>query len=192
MAIDMIENNELGAFREGRLGWSQFIDDKYKNYTGAEDFYNLFGSRKEKKTNIRQEVRAKYADLPTDCDNIAKSIEIINTDLQTLLKQKQNVQQRERQDETNIILGEYKKLAIRQDCESKKAAATKEAEREATLSTLTKLTETSVGKAQEELTGLQAAVAGTGDTAKDANKKLLIYGGVGIAALVIIALILKK
>ena len=48
MAIDMIENNELGALAPSRLGLREFADDKwaYKNYTGGEDFFNLFGSRK--------------------------------------------------------------------------------------------------------------------------------------------------
>ncbi len=50
MAIDMIENNDLGALAPSRLGLREFADDNwaYKNYTGGEDFFNLFGSRKEK------------------------------------------------------------------------------------------------------------------------------------------------
>ena len=56
MAIDMIENNELGALAKSRLGdIKQFTDEnqKFKNFSGNEDvfqkvdineeFENLFG-----------------------------------------------------------------------------------------------------------------------------------------------------
>lgn len=59
MAIDMIENNELGTFTEGRLGLNQFVDEGYTNYTGGEDFFNLFGSKKRKK---RREEEAKVVE----------------------------------------------------------------------------------------------------------------------------------
>jgi hypothetical protein len=67
MAIDMIENNDLGTFTEGRLGFRQFADEKFSNYTGGEDFFNLFGSRKAKKSAFRDSVRQKYQNLPSDC-----------------------------------------------------------------------------------------------------------------------------
>ena len=42
----MIEDNELGALAPSRLGLNEFVDDQwaYRNYTGSEDFFNLFGS----------------------------------------------------------------------------------------------------------------------------------------------------
>lgn len=186
MAIDMIENNELGTFTEGRLGFSQFADEKNVNYTGAEDFFNLFGSRNRKKSAIRDGVKNKYQDLPSDCDNIQRSIDLISNDVSTLLKQKPNLNQREALDESNIILGQYKRLQIQQNCEAVAAQKAREEEKASTLATLTQLTESSVGQAQKELTTAKSSVAGI------PTKNLLIYGGVGLAAIVFIALILKK
>lgn len=189
MAIDSIENNELAALAPSRLGLGQFIDEPYSNYTGGEEFYNLFGSRRQKKSAIRDAVRAKYVSLPTNCEGIQQSIDIISTDAQTLLKQKSNLNQREALDETNIILGEYKRRQIEQNCE--KLIAQKEAERVQafTLDQLTGLGDVSVQKAQQELAGLKASGAsGTGIN----TKNLLIYGGVGIAVLIGIVLIIRK
>jgi hypothetical protein len=186
MAIDMIENDDLGTFAEGRLGFRQFADEKSSNYTGGEDFYNLFGSRKAKKSAFREAVRQKYQNLPSDCERVQNSIDLISNDVQTLLKQKSSLEVRERLDESNIILGEYKRLQIQQNCEAVASQKAKQEDRESTLATLTQLTESSVGQAKTELTTAKSAVAGI------PTKNLLIYGGVGVAALILIALILKK
>ena len=190
MAIDMIENNELGALASSRLGMKQFADEQYKNYTGDEDFYNLFGSRAKKKENYKEEVRQKYAKLPTDCANIQKSIDIISADVEVLLKQKQNLRQKQMLVETNYILGEFKKKQIQQDCQAVLEKTKTEAERAATLDTLAQLGDVSVQKAQAELAGLKAGE--DGQTAGLDTKKLLIYGGIGVAALIGITLILRK
>jgi hypothetical protein len=186
MAIDMIENNDLGAFAEGRLGFRQFADEGNSNYTGSEDFYNLFGSRNAKKSRYRDAVKSKYQDLPSDCARIQNSIDLISNDIATLLKQKSTLQQRETLDESNIILGQFKRLQIQQNCEQLAAEAAKKEQQESTLATLTQLTEASVGQAQKELTTAKSSIAGV------PTKNLLIYGGVGLAAIVFIALILKK
>lgn len=191
MAIDMIERNDFGNFTEGRLGWKQFADEGYKNYTGGEDFYNLFGSRKGKKRTIREEVRAKYATLSTDCANIQTSIDVISNDIATLLKQKANLQQREALDESNKVLGEFKNRQIIQGCQQVLAQKEAETKRTETLDTLTKLSDISVGKAQQELAGLAPQEGGQGDFLKK-NKNLLIYGGLGLVGLVVIALILRR
>lgn len=190
MAIDMIEQNESGAFTEGRLGRSNFADEHFRNYTGGEDFFNLFGSRKKKKSAFREAIRTKYADLKVDCLNIQRSIDIVNNDLQTLLKQKSDLRQREQLDETNLVLGELKKRQIDQDCEAKLAALIKQQEREGTLRDIQSLTETSVGKAQQELAGLGGQLSG-GSNWMQQNRNLLIYGGIGIAAVVVLAIVIK-
>ena len=102
------------------------------------------------------------------------------------MKQKSSLEVRERLDESNIILGEYKRLQIQQNCEGLAAQKAKQEERESTLATLTQLTESSVGQAKTELTTAKSGVAGI------PTKNLLIYGGVGVAAFILIALILKK
>ena len=191
MAIDMIENNELGVFTEGRLGFRQFADET-RNYTGSEDFFNLFGSRNKKKATFREQVRARYDSFPTECSNIQTSIDAISNDVATLLKQKVTLEQRERLDETNKVLGEYKNKQILQGCEALKEQDKQEKDRASTLDTLTKLSDVSVSKAQSELQGLIPSEAGAKGDFVSKNKNLLIYGGVGVVGLVIIALILKR
>ena len=191
MAIDMIESNELAALAPSRLGLKQFADEGFKNYAGGEDFFNLFGSRRRKKSAIRDAVVAKYKDLPTDCANIQTSIDIIANDVATLLKQKSNLQQREALDETNIILGQFKAIKVQNRCEEVKAEQKREQVKADTLKTLQELGDVSVQKAQAELQGLQAGTEGAAGGQID-TKKILIYGGIGLAVLVGIALILRK
>ena len=178
MAIDMIENNELGVFTEGRLGLRQFADET-RNYTGSEDFYNLFGSRNKKKSTFREQVRAKYDSYPTDCANVQTSIDAISNDVATLLKQKTTLEQREKLDETNKVLGDYKNKQILQGCEALKEQEKQEKERASTLDTLTKLSDVSVGKAQAELQGLVPSEAGANGYFVSKIKILLIHGGLG-------------
>jgi hypothetical protein len=194
MAIDMIENNELGALAPSRLGLNEFVDDKwaYKNYTGEEDFFNLFGSRKRKMDKYTSWARAKFENLSTDCENVQKSIDIINNELQLLLKQKQTLNVKTQIKETNQILAEFKKAQIEQDCEKKEAQAKAEREKEQTLSTLTQLSDISVGKAQQELAGLQAGAAPSDAASQDQMKKYLMYGGIGLGAILLIFLIARR
>ena len=194
MAIDMIENNELAALAPSRLGLKEFADDQwvYKNYTGDDDFYNLFGSRKAKISKYEGWARDKFANLPTDCENIQKSIDIINNELQLLLKQKQDLNVKTQIKETNIILADFKKQQIQQDCEKKLLEAKTAKEKAETLSTLTQLSDVSVGKAQQELAGLQAGASPEEAAAQANMKKYLIYGGIGLGAVLLIALIARR
>lgn len=187
MAIEMIENNELAALAPSRLGLNEFQDDNwvYRNYTGDSEFFNLFGSRKAKVERYTQTAKSKLENLPTDCESIQKSIDLINNELQGLLKQKKTLSVKTQVDAANKILSQYKALQISQDCEKKAAEQQSQAQQEQTLSTLSKLSETSVGKAQEELKGLQGA--GGTDTSK-----MLLYGGLGLAALIGIILIARR
>lgn len=195
MAIDMIENNELGALAPSRLGLKQFADDDswvYKNYTGSDDFYNIGGSRKRKIEKYSSWAKAKFEDLPTDCENIQRSIDIINNELTSLLKQKQTLNIKTQIKETNLILAEYKKTQLLQDCEKKAQEAKTAKEREQTLATLTQLSDVSVGKAQQELAGLQSGAAPE-QAASDAQmKKYLLYGGIGLGAVLLIFLIARR
>ena len=71
MAIDMIENNELAALDTSRVGNDRcFVDEKSQNYlgfTGEEDFYNLFGSKKRKASiaQVEQDANEKWARYDT-------------------------------------------------------------------------------------------------------------------------------
>jgi len=194
MAIDMIENNELGALAPSRLGLREFADDNwaYKNYTGGEDFFNLFGSRKTKKEKYSSWARAKFENLLTDCDNIQRSIDIINNELQLLVKQKQTLNIKTQINETNQILAEYKRQQLQQDCEKKLTEAKTAVEREQILDTLTKLSDVSVGKAQQELAGLQAGLSPEEAASQAKMKNYLLYGGLGFGAILLFALISRR
>lgn len=194
MAIDMIENNELGALAPSRLGLREFADDKwaYKNYTGGDDFFNLLGSRKKKMEKYSSWARTKFENLSTDCDKIQGSIEIINNEIQLLLKQKQTLNIKTQLKETNQILADFKRTQIEQDCERILTQAKSEKEREQTLATLTQLSDVSVGKAQQELAGLQAGLSPQEASSQANMKKYLLYGGIGLGAILLIALITKK
>jgi hypothetical protein len=194
MAIDMIENNELGALAPSRLGLREFADDKwaYKNYTGGEDFFNLLGSRKKKIEKYSSWAKTKFENLPDDCENVQKSIDIINNELQLLLKQKQTLNIKTQIKETNQILADYKRAQIQQDCERKELEAKTLREREQTLSTLTQLSDVSVGKAQQELAGLQAGLSPEEAASQAKMKNYLLYGGLGLAAILVVVLISRK
>lgn len=194
MAIDMIENNELGALAPSRLGLREFADDNwvYKNYTGGDDFYNLLGSRKAKIEKYSAWAKTKFEGLATDCENIQRSIDIISNELASLLKQKQTLNIKTQIKETNLILADYKKMQIEQDCEKKAIEAKTAQEREQTLSTLTQLSDISVGKAQQELAGLQAGLSPQDAAAQDQTKKYLLYGGIGLGAILLIFLIARR
>lgn len=194
MAIDMIENNELGALAPSRLGLREFADDKlaYKNYTGGEDFFNLLGSRKKKIEKYSSWARTKFENLSTDCDKIQGSIDIINNEIQLLLKQKQTLNIKTQIKETNQILADYKRAQIQQDCERKELEVKTLREREQTLSTLTQLSDVSVGKAQQELAGLQAGLSPEEAASQAKMKKYLLYGGLGLAAILVVVLISRK
>lgn len=192
MAIDMIENDELGVFSVGRLGLRQFADEN-RNYTGSEDFYNVVGRRKEKKQTFREQARERYLNFPTDCTRIQASIDRISNDIATLLKQKATLEQREKLEETNKILGDFKNQQILQGCEALQAQQSLAEERASTIDTLTQLSDVAVGKAQSDFKNILPTGDGGGaDDFLKKNKNLLIYGGIGIVGLVVIALILNR
>ena len=205
MSIEMIENSELAALSNSRLGNRNFIDEgqrrmginskqEYACFTGEDDLYNLFGSRNKKKANFRTAQNLLYKDLKTDCDNIQTSIDIVSNDVATLLKKRSDLETRERLDSANAVLGDFKKKQIANKCEEVKAAALKESERTKSLELLTSISDSTVDKAKGDLAGLTAADAkgGSEATVGGINKKVLIYGGIGLGVLVVAAIIIRR
>lgn len=188
MAIDSIENNELAALAPSRLGLRQFANDgakgmpKMLNFTGTDDFVNLFGSRVAKKSNYRQEVRNLYGAIPTDCQAIRDKIEIIQADYETFVKRsagRVTLEIKEKMDETTKVLGEHKSALIKYGCQKQEAQAQAEvaqAKASQTLETLTKLGESQVSAAKADLLG-----TATPQQAGGMNKNIIIFGVVGVA-----------
>jgi hypothetical protein len=214
MAIDMIERSELHA--TSRLGGGKrFIDDKNLNFTGGEDFFNLFGSRKKKKSLARQQVLNKYQSLPTDCASIGTSIEIVTSDLETLVRRsgnKANLEIREKIDETNAVLGELKSISLKQKCGKVEAMERAAQEKSETLGLLKSLGESQVEASKKDIgsgsgSGISSVFGGlfggqdkkgidisTSDGQSEAtskNKKLLLYGAIGVASIIVVAIIVK-
>lgn len=197
MAIDMIENNELSALSPSRLGVRQFVTDgkkgmpKMLNFTGTDDFVNLFGSRIAKKSAFRQDVRKKYGAIPTSCDAINQQIEVVSSDLEALVKRsasRTTLEIKEQMDETNKVLAELKSALIKSGCKAEMAQQAKvEAEQKAakTLETLSQLGEKQVSAAKSELLG------GTTDGGTSKGK-ILLFGGIAVAAIVGIYLYKKN
>lgn len=198
MAIDMLEYNELGALAPMRIGGNtSFVDENdvtpCRSFTGEDDFYNLFGSKKRKDSvaQVEKDANAKWSqydqktcggielllsDTQVEIERITKMMASNNGfDLPIQLKIARNAQ------------ANAKMLQNQYDCVRKAEQAKIEEERKSSLDALTKISDLTVDKAKQDLLGTdKSGSAGAG------NKKLLMYGGIGLGALVVIALIARR
>jgi multidrug efflux pump subunit AcrB len=200
MAIDMIEQNELGALAPSRVGNDRcFVDEKSRSYlgfTGEEDFYNLFGSQKRKASvaQVEKDARAKWASYDTKtCGGIDLLLQDAMVERERITKQMAQGGGFELPVQMKIVVeaeSNAKRLRNQYDCVKKAAEEEKEKNRTSFLNTLRTESDTAVDKAKNDLLGL--------DMGKDEkneggiNKNLLLYGGIGLGALVVIALIFRK
>jgi hypothetical protein len=197
MAIDMLENNELGALAPMRIGGNtSFLDENtkpaYRNFTGEDEFFNLFGSKKRKDSvaQVEKDEAAKWAQYDTKtCGGIDLLISDTQVQIETITKRMANengfdlpIQLRAARE----AQGRAKTLQNQYDCIKKAEEAKIEAERKSSLDALTKISDLTVDKAKQDLLGTDASAAG------GSNKKLLLYGGIGLAALVAIAFIARR
>jgi hypothetical protein len=200
MAVDMIENNELSALAPSRVGNDRcFVDEKsqsYLGFTGEEQFYNLFGSQKRKQSiaQVEKDAKAKWAQYDTKtCGGIQLLIDDAQVEIERITKMMASNNGFDLPIQLKFARNaqaEAKKLQNQYDCVNKLAKEKVEAERKALLDTLTNVSDTAVNKAKGDLVGLDM---GTPEkSVGGVNKNLLIYGGIGLGALVVIALILKK
>lgn len=220
MAIDMIENNEMGALAKSRLGdLHQFADEsqKFKNFTGEVGFFNpidpneefaeLFGSKtfKDNKAKATKEAEDFVASLPkTSCDDIEKSLERLAVYIEGQTKElglaKGHVTEypKNRLTVARKAETELKMMQSTMDCINKKAQAESAAKKAELIQTLTNVSEASVQQAKTDLfgtpTGQPLYAPSTTDqgalssiqTALGSNKNLLIYGGIGVIALILL------
>jgi hypothetical protein len=190
MAIEMIEDNELSALAPSRLGYRSFINDSNvsgkKVYKGNDDFANLFGSKARKRYTAS--IKGRWNSLSTDCNNIDKSIEIIEQDIKALIKKSATLTGKYLKyakisiQESQTALGELNKTKAA-NCVGQEAS--KLAEEEAKFQeSLKALTDEAVGKAKDEAGGMT-------DNLKS-NKNILIIGGAVVVLGVIGYFIFKK
>ena len=177
----MIEHNELGALSHSRLGSANFI-----NEIGDDSYANLFGSRNRKKSAFREDVQNLYKGMKTDCDSLETNINIISSDLETLVKRsasKSSLELREKIDETQTILGNMKSLQAKQNCTVVKSQSERDKANAENIKTLTELSDITVGKAKEDLGQNQPTTS---------NNMLYWYIGGGVVVVAIITLIVLK
>lgn len=222
MAIDMIENNDLGALAKGRLGdLNSFADESksFKNFAGNEEvfqkidineeFENLFGSKtfKDNKAKAKADAEAFVKKLPkTTCEDLKSSLDKLALYIEAQTKElglaKGHVTEYPkirlgvaRAAEADMKMKQEDKqcLAIAQKLESEQ----KKAE---LIKTLTNVSEASVQQAKTDLFGVPSgqplyapASQGGGLTASlGSNKNLLIYGGIGLGAVLLIAMLRNR
>jgi hypothetical protein len=216
MAIDMIENNDLGALASGRLGdLTQFADESkiFKNFAGNEEvfdkidineeFENLFGSKtfKENKAKARNEADAFVKKLPkTTCEDLKSSLDklalYIEAQTKELAMVKGHVTEypKIRLSVARAAEADMKMKQEDKQCLAIAAKAEIETKRAELINTLTNVSEASVQQAKTDLFGIQSgqplyppASQGGGLTASlGGNKNLLIFGGIGAIALILI------
>jgi len=214
MAIDMIENNDLGALAVGRLGdLNSFTDESkgYKNFAGNEEvfqkidineeFENLFGSKtfKNNKEKAKNDAEAFVKKLPkTTCDDLSSSLDKLALYIEAETKQlglaKGHVTEYPkirlgvaRTAEADMKMKQQDKqcIAIAEKIQSEQKKAD-------LIKTLTNVSEDSVQQAKKDLFGNQPLYppppSGKGPSGLlgGSNKNLLIYGGIGVVALILL------
>jgi len=226
MAIDMIENNELGALAKSRLGdTKQFTDEnqKFKNFSGNEEvfqrvdineeFENLFGINifgdetfKRNKAQATKDAEDFVASLPQgNCDNIQTALDRLALYIEAQTKElglaKGHVTEYPKNRLTVARKAEAD-LKMKQssfDCINIKAKAESEAKKAELIKTLTNVSEASVQQAKTDLFGTpagqplyapattnQGALSSVQNALGGSNKNLLIYGGIGVVALILL------
>jgi hypothetical protein len=198
MAIDMLENNELGALAPMRIGGNtSFVDENdvtpSKSFTGEDDFYNLFGSQKRKQSvaQVEKDATAKWAQYDT---KTCGGIELLIADTQVEIERVTKMMASNNGFDLPIQLkfarnaqANAKALQNQYDCVRKAEQAKIEEERKSSLDALTKISDLTVDKAKQDILGTDKSASAAGS-----NKKLLLYGGIGLGVLVAIALIARR
>jgi len=222
MAIDMIERTDEGVHATSRLGNFQFADESkdFKNFTGGEDFFqgggedwanlwgiNIFGDEyyKKRKRESTEQGKKFVAELPMKdrnaptCDEIAKSLEQLLIYSETQIKEigasKGHVVNypKLRLEEARKEEARLKLLQSKKDCiaiAEKEKADTAKAE---TLKTITELSEQSVQSAKKDLLGVNEALSQQAPQGESTmNKNLMLYGGIGLGAILLILLLRRN
>jgi hypothetical protein len=198
MAIDMLENNELGALAPMRIGGNtSFVDENdvtpCRSFTGDDDFFNLFGSKKRKASvaQVEKDAKEKWGQYDQKtCGGIELLIADTQVEIERITKMMANNNGFDLPIQLKIARAAQanaKMLQNQYDCVRKAEQAKVEEERKSSLDALTKISDLTVDKAKQDILG-----GDKGGSAGEGNKKLLLYGGIGLGVLVAIALIARR
>jgi hypothetical protein len=205
MAIDLIENDKELAFAPSRMGLKSFADEDCKNYFGAENFfgkdieqyYNLFGSRTRKNSieNVKREQNAYWRAAPQkSCSDLKLTLAKQAIDIEKLTKLSATSNEFWIQPALETAReweAKFKKMQADMNCLESEAKAKAEREKAETLATLEKLGDLGVQKSKQDLMDIGQPSA-DGEKILGLDKKVVVYGGIGVGALLIFALILRK
>jgi hypothetical protein len=125
MAIDMIENNELGALSVSRMGG--FADDRYSNLLGLNWDVAGIKTAKRKTQEAQAQRTAEYSVDPNranDCGYLEQRLQEIKNKIQFELSKNPNKKARQRYlDPLYGAENTFKNLVLALKCEEKKAKA---------------------------------------------------------------------
>ena len=169
MAIDSIENNELAALSQSRIGSKCFVDDS--QYT------NLFGNVKLKKARNEAEIKSEYLEFQLkylnnpndDCNTLEKKLAAVQLEIEVGLKNNR----------PTSTISKLKTRISDLDCFKKQIAQERKDEETKTLDILDKATNTPLSLEEGE------------DKAKNTNR-YIIYGVGGVILLLSVFLLIKK
>lgn len=183
---------------------------------GGEDWANLFGSQVNKRNKIkaREEAEKFVKDLPASqtitpsCDEISASLDQLKTYIEGQLSQMASLKghvteyYQIRIDVAKANESSLKLMQTKMDCINLQAKAEAEAKKAETLKTITDLSEKSIQNAKNDLLGVTQPSSDQSATNPSAlsltnnpitsNKKLLLYGGIGLGAILLILLLRRK
>jgi hypothetical protein len=194
----MLENNELGALAPMRIGGNtSFVDENdvtpCRSFTGDDDFFNLFGSKKRKASvaQVEKDANEKWGQYDQKtCGGIELLIADTQVEIERITKMMANNNGFDLPIQLKIARAAQanaKMLQNQYDCVRKAEQAKVEEERKSSLDALTKISDLTVDKAKQDILG-----GDKGGSAGEGNKKLLLYGGIGLGVLVAIALIARR
>jgi len=186
MAIDSIENNELAALSQSRIGSKCFVDDnQYTNLLGVGIGYGLLKRTSNEKKRLAEaqrkteelELKLKYLSNPNDdCNTLEKKLTAAQIEIEVGLK---NNSSTNKLNYLRFVEGTLKTRISDLDCFKKQIAQERKDEETKTLNILDKATNTPLSTNEGE------------DKEKNRNK-YIIYGVGGVILLLSVFLLIKK
>jgi hypothetical protein len=178
-------------------GNTSFVDENdvtpCRSFTGDDDFFNLFGSKKRKASvaQVEKDANEKWGQYDQKtCGGIELLIADTQVEIERITKMMANNNGFDLPIQLKIARAAQanaKMLQNQYDCVRKAEQAKVEEERKSSLDALTKISDLTVDKAKQDILG-----GDKGGSAGEGNKKLLLYGGIGLGVLVAIALIARR
>jgi hypothetical protein len=181
--------NQLSNTRERNMN---FIDTE-----NPDDFYmNLFGSKKRKQSiqQVKNDANKKWAAYPlVTCEDAQKLFNDTQTEIALrtkLLATSGAFDLAPKIEVAREWQSKAQNVKDSLDCDTKKAAAELEAANKKALETATQLSDVTVQKAAQDLAGTSSNNPTA--TIMGVDKNLVIYGGIGLGVLIVLAVVFKK